>query len=311
MNSIDWSKKDGLLFCNVPCMPSSRLFFPFVDDQDIIRIPQTHILIPSFMLLLPCVWIHFCMICWCMKAEAIFIFEKDSAVRMECRSKNIVSETMVFQRKKVTVADIEYQKSFFVKQIRLSIADSSGGPHDKTLWVPESPDLLQSYKAIVDQINNRVQGLNLPQSHVPQQQFNNSNSGYAPQYMDRQVYDGPGAASNTNSNTYSAYPGHMQATDPHFQPVIHQQQYFVNQSPDPMLHPQMNAFPPGYSYPADPQIYPNSVGNHSLQPMSISNTPPNYSSNSYGQNPEYTPSYPHNIIAPAPIPQQNLAYRPY
>lgn len=160
LSGVDWTKDGGLLNFNLPCMcgDMNALLYQVIDTPqgEVIIIDQGGLIIPSWLLLIPCTAFALCCIYPCSYSQAWVISKFENHYRLQFKVKNICGEQVHFTRKMISSVELEEKTTFLFKQHRFSIASSSGMPPDKSIWMPNYGSLADKYRSAVDEINCRI-----------------------------------------------------------------------------------------------------------------------------------------------------------
>lgn len=158
---INWNEPHGLLYYNLPWFPkrtSARDWF--IDNRNSIRIPDEHKIIPSFLFLFPCVWIHALFICPVMEANSILIYIDNHQLKLKLHQKELFSENIrQLNSESVVVASNIHVKTSHQKEIRLCIILSNGERSIKTQWLPHDAVTSSKLNFLRDTVHNYVNNI--------------------------------------------------------------------------------------------------------------------------------------------------------
>ena len=167
---VNWDKPGGLCQCNLPC--GMKDHFPYnwyVDDTketDVIIIPdKTIFLYPSWLLAMPPVWLHVCImapLAPLMEANIFKVYEKNGNLTLDYLCKNSCSESIKYSRKKLVSASLDVvEEAFTSRKLRISLLCDNGMAPDKGQWLIMNSRLDESVlQRCVDLINSKIARLN-------------------------------------------------------------------------------------------------------------------------------------------------------
>ena len=158
---INWNEPHGLLYYNLPWFPkrtSARDWF--IDNRNSIRIPDEHKIIPSFLYLFPCVWIHALIICPVMKANSMLIYIDNHQLKLKLHQKGLFSENIrQLNSESVVLTSHIHVKTSHQKEIRLCIILSNGERSIKTQWLPHDAVTSSKLNFLRDTVHNYVNNI--------------------------------------------------------------------------------------------------------------------------------------------------------
>ena len=158
---IEWNAPYGLLYYNLPCFPKRITAKDWsIDSRNFIRIPDEHKMIPSYLLLIPCVWLHLCMVLPFMEANSILVYIENNHLKLQLHRKGTCSETITQSNNDSYIVTAHIQvRQIHQKEIRLLIILSNGARFVKTQWLKYDVNTNSKLNFLRDTINNYVHNI--------------------------------------------------------------------------------------------------------------------------------------------------------
>lgn len=161
---IDWNHSGGLCCCNIPCSSSSskhNLTHWYVDEDNPrhpIIVPDETILLPGWLIALPCFWINVCIMIPLMKSSA-FIFTETSTgvVSLDYKIKYACFEVHSIHRNMIREVKIESGKTFFgSKTASLTLISSEGNVDKGKVTTLNNPNDMTIINQLIELIQTKM-----------------------------------------------------------------------------------------------------------------------------------------------------------
>jgi hypothetical protein len=159
---INWEENGGLCCFNYPIDGTEDLKAIdgwYVNNQNKVIVPEESVFFPGWLGLLPCFWIHLCMMAPMSVGKAFVFYETESSLNFERRAKYLCFEIEPMRRVGVTRDDLELKEEgrwFPTKHARISIK-SRDGMVDTSIWVKVLRNETEKYDNLVRTLNARAE----------------------------------------------------------------------------------------------------------------------------------------------------------
>ncbi len=160
-DKVDWNREGGLICCNLPCgddAAKQNITNWYVDEDhgNQIIVPDNTAILPGWIFILPCFWIHACLMAPICHASAFIFYEREGKLAVEHRTKFTCFEVKKFHRNSVSEVNIETGKSYWGKKtVCLNIHSSYGVTDKGKVTVLSSDNDFIVIERLIELLNSR------------------------------------------------------------------------------------------------------------------------------------------------------------